>query len=82
MPPRPDKKRQVESARKKLRSGERSTKAPAPKKKSFGVNVKDAAIGAAIGALGATGAGKGIKVVKGLSTGNQSNSKSARLYRG
>ena len=87
MPPRPDKKRQVESARKKLRSGERSTKAPAPKKKSFGVNVKDAAIGAAIGALGATGAGKGIKVAKGLSKATkaiQSTSRaiqSGRLYR-
>ena len=80
MPPRPDKKRQVESARKKLRSGERSTKAPAPKKKSFGVNVRDAAIGAAVGALGATGAGKGIKVAKGLSKATKAIQR-GRLYR-
>jgi hypothetical protein len=81
MPARPDKKRQVESARKKLRSGERSTKAPAPKKKSFGVNVRDAAIGAAIGALGATGAGKGVKVGKVLYKGAKAV-QGARLYRG
>ena len=80
MPPRQDKKRQVEAARKRLRSGERSTKAPT-KKKSFGVNVKDAAIGAAIGAVGATGAGKGVKVAKGLYKGAKAV-QTARLYRG
>ena len=66
MPPRPNKDRQLKSARSKLRAGERSTKAPASKNIDVSRSWQDVAVQTVFGKPGYQESGAGGLILKGL----------------